>query len=142
MNTFHHRQQIASTDRRPRQAAVATEFAVTLPILIVFVFGAIEFGMANMMIHTAEAAAYEAARVGMTPGATATEVIQTANDILATARISHSTVAVTPTDLSTDSSAVRVSVTFKFADNTVFAPYYMSSGDLVRTCELRREKID
>jgi hypothetical protein len=44
-----------------RKGAAAVELAVTFPILMLVLFALFELTRANMMIHTAEAAAYDCA---------------------------------------------------------------------------------
>ena len=56
-----------------RQGAAVIEMALTLPVLFLLLFACYEFGRANMIRHTAQGAAYEAARVAIVPGATRAE---------------------------------------------------------------------
>ena len=60
--------------RRPdRTAAAAVEFAIVATIFFLLVIAAFEFGRMNVIRHTADNAAYEAARHAMVPGATVAE---------------------------------------------------------------------
>ena len=69
--------------RRPaRRGAAAVEFAITAPIFILFLLSAFEFGWLNVMRHTADNAAYEAARAAMVPGATTADATGRANQLL------------------------------------------------------------
>ena len=63
----------ASRRAARRRGATTVELALTLPILFLLVFGAIEFSRAHMLQHTTEIAATEAARQAIVPGATAEE---------------------------------------------------------------------
>src|SRR5262249_40947573 len=67
-----------------RRGATVVEFAITLPIFFLFLLAAFEFGWTNVVRHTADNAAYEAARQAMVPGATAQEAITKANAVLST----------------------------------------------------------
>jgi Flp pilus assembly protein TadG len=49
--------------RRGREGASAVEFALVLPILMLFVFGIIEFGLAYNRVQAFQAAAREAGRL-------------------------------------------------------------------------------
>jgi Flp pilus assembly protein TadG len=49
--------------RRSRHGASLVEFAFVVPILILFLFGIIEFGLYVMVLHTVNVAAMEAARL-------------------------------------------------------------------------------
>ena len=48
--------------RSQRHGATVVEFALVAPIFCLFVLSSFEFGWLNVMCHTAENAAYEAAR--------------------------------------------------------------------------------
>ena len=54
-----------------RTGATAVEFAIVAPIFYTLVIASLEFGRLNIIRHTADQAAYEAARFAMVPGATA-----------------------------------------------------------------------
>jgi Flp pilus assembly protein TadG len=62
--------------------------AVVLPLLLMFVFGIIEFGRAIMVNQVLVNAAREACRRAVVPGATPTEVQNTASLYLSSAGIS------------------------------------------------------
>lgn len=124
-----------------RRGATAVELALTLPILFMFMFTTYEFGRANMMIHTVEAAAYEGARVGIIPGASTAESEQAARSVLGTAGIREATVSITPDDLATDSETISVEISFRYRDNSIIAPLFMGDGVVVRRCEMSREKL-
>ena len=50
------------TRPRSRRGATAAEFALTLPLFILFLMSAFEFGWLNVQRHTSDDACYEAAR--------------------------------------------------------------------------------
>ena len=57
---------LANNQRRRskiRRGATAVEFAITAPIFFLFLLASFEFGWLNVIRHTADNAAYEAARV-------------------------------------------------------------------------------
>ena len=64
---------------RRRTGAAAVEFAIVAPIFFMLVLVSLEFGRLNIIRHTADQAAYEAARHAMVPGATAAEATPTPN---------------------------------------------------------------
>jgi len=92
-----------------------------------------------MMINTTEAAAYEAARVAIVPGATAEEAEAAAGVILATAGINQSEFSITPGNLATASEAVEVTIDVSFAENSLFVPNFLENARFTRTCVLNRE---
>ena len=121
---------------KQRRGVTAVEFALTVPILFAFLFATYEFGRANMMRHTAEAACYEGCRVAIVPGATAAEAI------LETAGITDAQVNVTPATPQPDSPTVSVNITMRFQDNMLIFPTFLGEGASVdRTCELSREVL-
>ena len=127
---------------KQRRGVTAVEFALTVPILFAFLFATYEFGRANMMRHTAEAACYEGCRVAIVPGATAAEAIAAAEAILGTAGITDAQVNVTPATLQPDSPTVSVNITMRFQDNMLIFPTFLGEGASVdRTCELSREVL-
>ena len=124
---------------KSRRGVAAVEFALTVPILFLLLFGGYELSRANMLMHTCEAAAYEVARVGIVPGATAQEVQDATEQILGTVGITNATINITPGNLTTASETIAVTVQFTFQDNSALAATFMGSEPYVRTCELLRE---
>jgi len=74
---FKHKIQNA---RRRGQAVV--EFALVLPLLLLLVFGAIEFGRVLLRLHLLTTAAREAARVGSLPNNVEADVQDKVDDVL------------------------------------------------------------
>ena len=95
-----------------RRAAATVEFALVAPLLFLTFFAAVEFSRANMVRHTVDIAAYEGARQGIIPGATADDVRNRVNQIMAQLAIRNTTVTVTPAniDRNTDRNTDRVTV--------------------------------
>src|SRR3990170_1920701 len=89
------------SQRKGRRGATAVEFALTAPIFFMFLLAAFEFGWLNVIRHTADNAAYEAARTAMVPGATADEARAKANGLLAIVGARGASVTVTPATLTT-----------------------------------------
>ena len=125
-----------------RHGAVTVEFAITIPIVLLIVFASLELGFANMMYHTTEAAAYEAARAAIVPGATAQSATAKAQSILNTAGINSATIAISPADLSAPTQTVSVTISTRFSDNLPLTPFYVGTTPYVKTCELQRELLD
>lgn len=122
---------------KQRRGVTAVEFALTVPVLFLFLFATYELGRANMMKHTAEAAAYEAARVAIVPGSTDAEAIAAAESILATVGIRDADVSISP-----DANTVRANISFVFQDNMVIFPFFLGENAGVdRTCQLSRELL-
>lgn len=134
-----YRRPGAYAQRRLRSGALAVEFALTLPLLFLMLFGAVELSHANMLLHTAEAAAYEGAREGILPGATAGDCRRAAREILDIGRVRRSSIRITPSNLNTESDTVKVRVTIRYRHNTIIAPLYTDRLVIRRECELVRE---
>src|SRR5438874_12822192 len=98
--------------RRPdaRTGAVAVEFAITAPIFFLFLLAAFEFGWLNVMRHTADSAAYEAARTSMVPGATTADATAKANAILGIVGARGARISVTPDTITQSTTQVNVSI--------------------------------
>lgn len=118
------------------------EFALTAPILFTLLFGCYELSRAYMIMHTVESSCYEGARVGIVPGATASEVEDSVNQVLATVGIQNADISVTPSNLDNITDTVAVTVEVDFEDNLLFSPLVLNDLEFTRTCELLRELTD
>ena len=114
---------------KQRRGVVATEFAITLPVLLLFFFAAFEVARFSMLIHTVENAAYEGARTGIIPGASATNVEAEAARILGTLGVRNATITITPSTIEDDTESVTVDIRVPFGPNS-FAPSILF-GDAV-----------
>ena len=130
-----------ATRKNSRSGAATVEFALTLPLLILMLFGAVELSHANMVLNSAEAAAYEGARRGIVPGAQASNCVNAAQSLLDIGGIRNSTITVTPADLQTSNAdTVMVTIEVPYASNTIVAPLFVKNLQITRRCELTREK--
>ena len=119
-----------SNSKNSRRGATTVEFAVAAPLLFLFVFAGVEFARVNMIINTAENAAYEGARRGILPGATSTECKNTAIALLDMVGINGYTVTVIPSVIDPDTEDVTVVVDLPItsANNYVTPQFYMGSS--------------
>jgi Flp pilus assembly protein TadG len=69
------------------------------PVFFILVFGLIEFSRMVMCYQVVTSAAREAARAGVVPGATTSDLIQRGNDVLAAGAVSGASVSVVPTEV-------------------------------------------
>lgn len=122
-----------------REGTTVVEFAVTLPLVLLLFFGSIEFSRVNMLRHSAAQAAYEGARRGIVPGATAADVQGAANAIMNSAFASSYTVNVVPTTISASTPEVTVNITVPLAANSWVVPDYFAGKTLTRSFTLQRE---
>lgn len=130
-----------SDRRRPdRRGATLVEFALTIPIFILFLFAALEFGWLNVIRHTADNAAYEAARAAIVPGATAAEATAKANDLLNVVGTRGATVTITPPTLSTSTDEVTVAIDVPMRLNGIILSRFTSRNVLHSQATLRTER--
>ena len=130
----------AKSIRTARTGATTVEFALVAPVAFLLLFGALELGHANMVFHSAEAAAYEGARKGIIPGATAAECISEANDMLQLCRVRGATVTINPTTLTPNDASVTVRVEVPYRSNSIIVPFFTRSLVINRECKLSRER--
>jgi len=140
MNDVH---PLRSRERHSvRLGAVTVEFAITAPIFFLFLLLSFEFGWLNVMRHTADNAAYEAARRAMVPGATAADARAEANRILGIVGARGATVTVTPPSIDVDTDAVTVEVDVPMNRNGLILPRFTSATNLHSEATLRTERAN
>ncbi len=88
-----------------RLGGAVVEFAIVVPLFLLFLFAAIEFGRLNMVRHMVDNAAYEAARNAMVPGATTQEAVDEANRVLALTGITGAQIHIATVQLGETSSS-------------------------------------
>ncbi|WP_372715841.1 TadE/TadG family type IV pilus assembly protein [Novipirellula sp.] len=126
--------------RKPHRGAVTVEFAVAFPVLLLFTFAGIEFSRVNMIRNTVINAAYEGARKGIVPGATAAECEQAATDLLDFVDISGGSAEVTPSTIQSDTESVTVTVTVPITSaNSFITPKYFMGRTITISVTLPRE---
>ena len=115
--------------------------AICLPVLLIFLFGGYELGRANMLLHATESAAYEGARVGILPGATAEKVDEACREILASVGIRDATVTVTPRNIQADTPRVNVEIDVPLRTNASLSSFFLREPVFRGACELTRETL-
>jgi len=125
-----------------RNGTTTVEFAVCLPLVLLLFFGSIEFSRVNMLRHTITAAAYEGARRGIVPGATADDVRTVATSVLSSASATAYTIDVVPANITADTAEVTVTVSLPISSNSWVACAFFSGQSLTRTFTLRRERYE
>ncbi len=130
--------------QRSQSGAVAVEFALLLPVLVVLLFGIVQFGITFNRQQGIHAAAREGARVGSLPGTTSAEIEDRVMDALdgvplaATPTITISPSVGQPCSAGTGSATVVVEVE---ATTTLEIPLWgVATVDLQSTGEFRCER--
>ena len=132
--------RITANAIKRRSGATSVEMAMTLPLLFLLLFGALELSHANMLLNSAEAAAYEGARRGIVPGANSEACIAATQRVLDVMKVRSSHITVNPSNLSTSQArTVTVTVDIPYSANSIIAPRFTGSLRIVRSCELNRE---
>lgn len=122
-----------------RRGATTVEFAMTVPIVFLFLFASLEFMRAYNLVHTADNAAYEAARLGTTPGATAAEVESTAASVLSVIGVNDAVIDVQPPTIDLDTDDVTVTVTIPMNTNGIVAPFFLKDRAITAEMTMTRE---
>jgi Flp pilus assembly protein TadG len=123
-----------------RRGATAAEFALTLPLFILFLMGAFEFGWLNVLRHTSDNACYEAARFAMVPGGTAAEAKAKANSLLSIIGARNAKVTVTPETLTSTTDKVTVAIDIPLASNALVVPKFTGKKTLHSEATLKTER--
>ncbi len=123
-----------------RRGATAVEFALTVPILFLFVIASFEFSRVVMLRNTIENAACEGARRGIVPGATALACEQSAQELLDIVRVNNATVDATPDPIAPNSEEVTLDITVPLdASNGYLLPRYFLGREIQATITLPRQ---
>lgn len=117
------------------------EFSIVAPVFFLVVFAMFEFTRLNVLRHTADNAAYEAARTAMVPGATAAEAIAEANRVLNIIGARSASVTVTPSVITTDTQSVTVEIDIPLDQNGWVAPKFTAGDILHSESTLRTERV-
>ncbi|UUO07391.1 pilus assembly protein [Blastopirellula sp. J2-11] len=125
-----------------RHGAAIVEFAFAAPILFMFILACVEFGRLTMIRHTADNAAYEAARYAMVPGATSSEAKEKATQLLATVGARKVEVDVNPAVLEPETKSITVTVRVPVAGNSWVVPKYFSSYAIEAKSHLATERYN
>jgi Flp pilus assembly protein TadG len=118
------------------------EFALTAPIFFLFLLAAFEFGWLNVIRHTADNAAYEAARRSIVPGATAAEASSTADRLLRIVGTRGATVTVTPSVVTPQTDEVTVAIDIPMSRNGLIVPRFTNRTTIRAESTLRTERAD
>lgn len=115
-------------DRR-RCGTATVEMAVSLPLLITLVFGAMEMANAVFLRQSLNMAAYEAAKVITRPGDNETLARTRCQQVLTVRKVSTYTLTFSPTVTAATAKGTRVTVTLTApATNLSYGPLRFLTG--------------
>lgn len=133
--------KVRRQSRRDRRGATMVEFAIVAPVFFLILLASIEFSRVNVMRHTADHAAYEAARAAMVPGATADDARQVANDVMQIVGTNNPTVDIDPANLGAGVDEIRVDINIPLSQNTFVFPRFTQNRNISATATLRTERV-
>ncbi|HEX6961939.1 MAG TPA: TadE family protein [Lacipirellula sp.] len=123
-----------------RTGAAAVEFAIVAPIFFLLLIASLEFGRLNVIRHTADQAAYEAARHAMVPGATVAEARDHADRMLRIVGARGATIDVQPAVLGPDVDEITVTVDVPLGQNGWITPRFTSDKTIHAVSRLKTER--
>lgn len=134
--------RLLSSAPQDRRGATIVEFAIVAPVFLMIILALFEFSWINVVRHTADNAAYEAARTVMVPGATAAEAVTEANQLLSAVGARNARVTVTPSEITTSTSQVTVRVEVPMDSNALLLPRFTPGLELRSQATLRTERVE
>ena len=126
-------------NRSQRMGAFTVEFAICSGLFFMILLSGFEFARFMYARHSIDQAAYEAARVGIVPGSTPSNVVARATQILNATGVRNATITVTPNAFSTSTVTVTVDIRCKYSDNSWLKPFFLANTDMVSTITLDHE---
>lgn len=125
-----------------RCGAVAVEFAICAPILLMFFFASLEFSRVNMIRQSVENAVYEGARRGIVPGATAENCREAAQVVLNSISARDAEIDVNPATITPSTEEVTVSITVPIDTNSWVIPVFFDGRSVTGSMTLKRERFE
>ncbi len=122
-----------------RRGGVTVEMALTVGLAFFFFFAALEFSRVAMIRHTVDHATYEAARIGVVPGATVAQIEAKARQVLGTAFMRRLEISVTPNPIQPTSKSVSVSIAVPLDQNLLAPAVFFAGKRFERTFTMQRE---
>ncbi|TWT85611.1 TadE-like protein [Posidoniimonas polymericola] len=123
-----------------RRGTSVVEFALTAPVLFALVFAAVEFGRANMLLHTTAIAATEGARRGIIAGVTAEECHQAAINELQMLGIKDALIMVHPEVITDQTEMITVGVRVPInTANSYLTPRFFLDDSVIKVVSITRE---
>ena len=116
------------------------EFALCLPLVMLFFWASIEFARAAILQHAVDNAAYEACRIVIVPGGSTTEAKTAANKTLKTFSIQGATVSVSPDPITESTTQVTCTVSAPASSSMWGTPKFFSGKVLTGKSTLITER--
>ena len=123
-----------------KRGAALVEFAMVMPILMMFFYGMIELSRVLLLQHTADTASYEGARFAIVPGATSQDAVDCASKLLATGKLKSAKITVTPTVITEDTPVITVLVDVPMREIAWMTPFWFKKGSVKSEVTLVTER--
>lgn len=127
--------------RADRRGATLVEFAIVAPLFFLVVLTMFEFTRLNVLRHTADNAAYEAARAAMVPGSNAASAKRKARQLLNIVGAQGAKIRVTPAKITQDTEEVTVTVSVPLNRNGWVAPKFTKGKTFTASSTMRTERV-
>ncbi len=124
---------------RNRRGTYTVEFAICASVLFMTIFAVFEFSRFTFIRQAVDQAAYEAARVGIVPGASNSDIQFRAESLLAAAGIRNATVAITPAVIDDATTEVAVEISCNFGENSWIPNHFLPTTEFVSRTVLDHE---
>jgi Flp pilus assembly protein TadG len=128
-------------DAKGRLGATTVEFALVAPAFFLVIMAMFEFTRLNVLRHTADNAAYEAARVAIVPGATVAQATTEANRLLSIVNARGAQVNFNPSTITPETNSVTVTVTIPLDSNGWVVPRFTQGRTLTSSATMRTERV-
>ncbi len=138
MASTHSRSNRQSSNRR---GTVTVEFALCVSIFFMFVFGMLELSRFIYVQHSVQMVAYEAARAGIMPGKTASDVQTRASNLMLATGVRNYSINVAPAVINSLTENVAVTITCNFAQNSWVPPTFLTNRVISTTISLQHENM-
>jgi Flp pilus assembly protein TadG len=140
--------QLVQRRRKPqKRGAALVEFAVVTPLLLLILFGIIEFGQLFKVRQTAQHAAREACRIAVLQSTakpysnSAGPVMSRISQIMTAAGVPFNTGMVSITEDSTGDPTVSITVTVPYEDVKLTGYLGVITESVNGTCSMRKEGV-
>lgn len=125
---------------KPRRGVLTVEMAICIPIVFLILLGAIEFSRMNMLRNSIDNAAYEGARRGVVPGATATDCLNAAVSVLNAVGTKSASVSIAPPIIDDNTTQVSVTISVPLSSNS-WGPARFLGGVTLRSVSTKSREF-
>ncbi len=124
----------------PKKGAAALEFSVVCSLLFILFLAGVEIVRINLVRHTANHAAYEAAREVIVPGANQNEAMVKALAKLQPLGIRNASISIDPPNIDDKTTSVKVSINVPMEANGWGMPRFFAGKTIRTVAELITER--